>query len=263
MNVKSLAAATSAACLFSACGFVPPSPPQPSNANRIAINSADPRLYGQNDTTAALTPAVTATQVNTPTSPITPVVVSAPDPEPSIPTATAPPPTITSASLQAVPLAPGTNASPVSGARSASPLALSNTTAALTQPDLVQTVEIFPTAEPVVETVQAEPPAPQPIPQRVWHIGPSDSTVRQALARWASQENWVFGPDQWQVTWDLPIEAPAEFLADSFQGATQALAEAIALTESPVRPCFYANKVLRVVPYNQSCDRTASHMARP
>jgi hypothetical protein len=47
MNISVvLVAIISAACLVSACGFVPPAPPKPSDAHRIAINRTDLRLYG-------------------------------------------------------------------------------------------------------------------------------------------------------------------------------------------------------------------------
>jgi H+/gluconate symporter-like permease len=46
MNISVvLVAIISAACLVSACGFVPPAPPKPSDAHRIAINRTDLRLY--------------------------------------------------------------------------------------------------------------------------------------------------------------------------------------------------------------------------
>jgi hypothetical protein len=117
-----------------------------------------------------------------------------------------------------------------------------------------------------VDAAGADPlkPAPAPIVvKRIWHLGPQDKTVRQALVRWAKDANWTFGPEQWEVAFDLPIEASADFPAASFEEATQALTSSIALTDSPVRPCFYANKVLRIIPFNQSCDRTASPTARP
>ena len=120
----------------------------------------------------------------------------------------------------------------------------------------------LPEPEPVAAAPEPAPvpePIPEPIPvvaKEIWRIGPDDGTVRQALARWAAKANWTFGPDQWELNFDLPIQAPAEFEAESFQEATQALSQAIAMTESPVRPCFYANRVLRMVPFTRSCNRS-------
>lgn len=117
-----------------------------------------------------------------------------------------------------------------------------------------------PRLEPL-DTEALASPEPEAMPQRlvvkeIWRIEPSDGTVRQALARWAAKADWTFGPDQWELNFDLPIQAPAQFEADTFQEATQALSEAIAMTESPVRPCFYANRVLRLIPFTRSCNRS-------
>jgi len=38
----------------------------------------------------------------------------------------------------------------------------------------------------------------------------------------------------------------------------RALLAATELSERPVQPCFYANQVLRVVAYTQTCDRSAA-----
>ncbi len=43
MQAPLLAAAVAAACLLSACGFVPPAPPLPPDTKRVAINHGDPR----------------------------------------------------------------------------------------------------------------------------------------------------------------------------------------------------------------------------
>ncbi|MCY1369523.1 Toxin co-regulated pilus biosynthesis protein Q [compost metagenome] len=115
-------------------------------------------------------------------------------------------------------------------------------------PEIV-TVDATPT--PAV----AEPEIIEP-PKQIWRISPQDGTVRQALVRWAADAYWTFGPDQWELNFDLPIQAPAEFEAASFQEATQALSQAVAMTESPIRPCFYGNRVLRVVPFTRSCNRS-------
>jgi len=92
--------------------------------------------------------------------------------------------------------------------------------------------------------------------ERVWRLGPEDNTVRQALQRWAMDANWTFGSDQWQVRHDIPIEATAEIPGD-FPAAVQLVAESVGLSSSPIRACFYANRVLRILPYNELCNRTA------
>jgi len=116
-------------------------------------------------------------------------------------------------------------------------------------PGPVITVEVA-SAEPVAEPEIVEPP------KQIWRISPQDGTVRQALVRWASDANWTFGPDQWELNFDIPIQAPAEFEEASFREATQALSQAVAMSESPIRPCFYGNRVLRMLPFTRSCNRS-------
>ena len=111
------------------------------------------------------------------------------------------------------------------------------------------TVEVAPT-EPVAEPQVVDPP------KQIWRVSPQDGTIRQALVRWAADANWTFGPDQWELNFDLPIQAPAEFEADSFQEATQALSLAVAMSESPIRPRFDGNRVLRMVPFTVIHDNS-------
>jgi len=108
----------------------------------------------------------------------------------------------------------------------------------------------------------ADEPPKGAAPPREWQVLASDQTVRQALARWAGAAGWTFGPDQWEVPFDLPLTATATFPADDFTTAALQLQDAIALTETPLRLCFYANRVLRVLPYNAACDRTTARAAR-
>jgi hypothetical protein len=255
-----LVAIISAACLVSACGFVPPAPPKPSDAHRIAINRTDPRLYGQEVVTAAPAPTVLAT-------PITP---AGPTPQTEAPATMPAPPTVTPISVPPAPelVQKQTSDAPTTPlASAAQPIAPSPVAqpapATVTAPTLSAAVVTTITPAPLqpVETTAAAqpaediPPAEPPVIKRNWNISPSDGTVRQALTRWAAAENWTFGPDQWELNFDLPIQAQTEFEAESFQQATQALSQAIAMTESPVRPCFYANRVLRMIPYTRSCNR--------
>jgi|GEM_PF-4652353 len=231
MPTRFQASALVSACLLSACSFMPPAPPVPGDLPRIAINQTAPRLVA---------PLVTATAAPAPTISVatTPPVLDAnkADAAPFLPMPDAPepnqaPPNDTAASVS-------TEANVVAQA-----------TAATQATENVKTVDV---AED--EPTQAPPAA------RVWHLSPADRTVRQALTRWAVAENWTFGPDQWRVDWDIPIEASAEFHGETFEAAVQALAASIALTEAPVNTCFYGNRVLRIIPYNQSCNRTTSHM---
>lgn len=240
MQAPFLAAVVSAACLLSACGFVPPAPPTPPDSGRILINQADPRTVLPGKSPTALASADI--------SPI-PVPEAPSKLESTAPAATAPPPATTDAT-------PGASSS----ASAPTPVAANETTALTTDVN-ASPQQVTPTAGTVV-TVEvaptklvAEPQVVEP-PKQIWRVSPQDGTVRQALVRWAADASWTFGPDQWELNFDIPIQAPAEFEADSFQEATQALSQAVAMSESPIRPCFYGNRVLRMVPFTRSCNRS-------
>ncbi|WP_195829583.1 TcpQ domain-containing protein, partial [Bordetella pertussis] len=64
-----------------------------------------------------------------------------------------------------------------------------------------------------------------------FRAAPPDLTLRAVLARWARAAGWTFEAEHWALDVDIPLERPAQ-------------------------PCFYANRVLRVVPLAQACDRT-------
>lgn len=239
MQAPLLAAVVSAACLLSACGFVPPAPPTPPDSGRILINHADPRTVLPGKSLTALASADM----------------------PPIPVREAPPKRESTAPDAAAPLLAATDATPGASASASTPtVAASEATAPTTDVSAsphggapasgaVVTVEVAPT-EPVAEPEVVDPP------KQIWRVSPQDGTVRQALNRWAADANWTFGPDQWELNFDIPIQAPAEFEADSFQQATQALSQAVAMSESPIRPCFYGNRVLRMLPFSRSCNRS-------
>lgn len=240
MQAFHLAAVFSAACFLSACGFVPPAPPTPPDSGRILINHADPRtvLPGKSPTTLA-------------SADIPPIPV--PEAPPKLESPASPASATSPMATNATAAAPGasTTATPAPAAETTA-----QTTEASTSPQQVAaapgpviTVEVAST-EPVGEPEIVEPP------KQIWRISPQDGTVRQALVRWADDANWTFGPDQWELNFDIPIQAPAEFEVDSFREATQALSQAVAMSESPIRPCFYGNRVLRMLPFTRSCNRS-------
>lgn len=277
MQIPFVVAALMVAGLLSACGFTPPSPPMPPDTKRVAINHGDPRkAYGpQQARTSNPEPVPVALTLQPSASPQATAEekpqgdsgVAASDSiangvPPPIPVPSAPAPT------------PATSGSVPVDAK-VTPTALPSPTIALQpQPSIIaaNTVHTTPAQAdlPAAAVEQNKPSSaiesqpqldaqPEPIPvviKEVWRISPDDGTVRQALTRWAAKANWTFGPDQWELNFDLPIQAPAEFEAESFQDATQALSQAIAMTESPIRPCFYGNRVLRIVPFTRSCNRS-------
>ena len=240
MQASHLAAVITAACLLSACGFVPPAPPTPPDSGRILINHVDPRT---------VLPGKSQTALASADIPSIPVPEAPPKLESPAPTVSAPLPAATEAT-------PGANtaaSAPISVAANEASSPTNEVTASPQQvtptAGTVVTVEVAPT-EPAAEPEVVDPP------KQIWRVSPQDGTVRQALNRWAADANWTFGPDQWELNLDIPIQAPAEFEADSFQEATQALSQAVAMSESPIRPCFYGNRVLRMLPFTRSCNRS-------
>lgn len=91
-------------------------------------------------------------------------------------------------------------------------------------------------------------------PVQRYAVSPSDRTIRQALERWAGTAGWAFSSEHWAVDVDIPLVGAASFEAD-FKTAVRDLLAATELGDRPLQPCFYSNRVLRVVPYAQPCDR--------
>jgi hypothetical protein len=105
-------------------------------------------------------------------------------------------------------------------------------------------------------------PAPRTVtPPQLYEVSPQDGNIREALSRWARLAGWTFKPEHWAVDADIPIAGSARFDSE-FTRAVQDLIASTELADRPLRPCFYSNKVLRIVPYAQSCDRTAG-LAEP
>lgn len=100
--------------------------------------------------------------------------------------------------------------------------------------------------------------AMNPEPAR-FSVDRADGNLRQVLMRWAGTSGWDFGPEHWVVDVDIPIIGAATFDLP-FVEAVRALVSSTELAERPLQPCFYSNRVLRVVPYTQPCNRTAGAM---
>lgn len=103
---------------------------------------------------------------------------------------------------------------------------------------------------------QPEPQA-EPAPASLYRAAPPDVTLRAVLVRWADMAGWTFQPQHWAVDVDIPLSASAEFSGD-FKSAVRGLLGATELADRPLQPCFYGNRVLRVVPLAQSCSRAAA-----
>lgn len=103
----------------------------------------------------------------------------------------------------------------------------------------------------------AVPAASAAAPVAPFRAAPPDATLRAVLARWADTAGWTFQPQHWAVDVDIPLSATAEFSGD-FKSAVRGLLGATELADRPLQPCFYGNRVLRVVPLAQSCSRAAA-----
>jgi len=90
---------------------------------------------------------------------------------------------------------------------------------------------------------------------------PTDRNMRQALRRWAAAAGWTFEAEHWTVDVDIPLAGSAA-LGNDFKAAVRGLLAATELSAHPLQPCFYSNRVLRVIRYAESCDRTATASGR-
>lgn len=120
------------------------------------------------------------------------------------------------------------------------------------------TAVALPQAAPPANLSDAVPPSaeavdPASMPGR-FAVSPADHTMRQALERWASLAGWTFSSEHWAVDVDIPLVGDASFDTD-FKSAVRELLAATEMGERPLQPCFYSNRVVRVVAYAQACDR--------
>lgn len=106
-------------------------------------------------------------------------------------------------------------------------------------------------------SVPLAPAKPTPPPTPIWKVSPVDRTIREALKSWAKTAGWSFEPEHWAVNVDIPITAQASFSGD-FKSATRQLIGTTELSATPLQPCFYSNRVVRVVPINEMCDRMSA-----
>jgi len=114
-----------------------------------------------------------------------------------------------------------------------------------------------PTTFPATDPAPAANPTPAPGAHPPFQVSPADGTLRAALSRWANTAGWTFSFEHWAVEVDIPVVAAATF-ALPFEQAVQELVASTELSDQPLRPCFYTNQVLRIVPHTQPCDRSAA-----
>lgn len=88
-----------------------------------------------------------------------------------------------------------------------------------------------------------------------YDTSPGDGNLRRMLKRWAPLAGYEFRDEHWVLQRDIPIVATAAFGQD-FKSAVRSALESTEYTTSPARACFYANRVLRVVPRQEQCARS-------
>lgn len=103
----------------------------------------------------------------------------------------------------------------------------------------------------------AAPSKPAAPPIATWIVSSKDKTIRDALKSWTNTANWTFEPEHWAVPVDIPLTAGATFSGD-FKTAVRQLIATTELGDTPLQPCFYLNRVVRVVPINQVCDQMSA-----
>ena len=131
-------------------------------------------------------------------------------------------------------------------------------------PDLRTVAQVEPSVAiapptPTPTPTPPPPPTPTPVPvamqQQTYSVGLSDQNFRKVLMRWASASGWMFEPEHWSVARDIPVSGVDSVMTE-FKTAVRRLLKSTLLTDLPVQPCFYSNKVLRVIPASELCSRT-------
>ncbi|MCK4118399.1 TcpQ domain-containing protein [Ralstonia nicotianae] len=82
-------------------------------------------------------------------------------------------------------------------------------------------------------------------------MSPADGNYRLLVEAWAAKAGWTAAA--WELDQDVPLGGSATFAGD-FKSATRQALAATELTDYVVKPCFYSNKVVRVVKNTTKCD---------
>lgn len=100
-------------------------------------------------------------------------------------------------------------------------------------------------APPPSDSPTSSAAAPMNPPERTeWQMRASDGTVRNALARWASEAGWQF---IWDVPTDFAVDATAT-IHGTLPDALRQVADALAGSQVPIQVVLYnRNRVMRVV----------------
>lgn len=85
---------------------------------------------------------------------------------------------------------------------------------------------------------------------QTWLVNPSTNNLRQLFNAWAKVANWT---SFWEVDSDIPINAKDSVSGD-FKTAVRYVLSSTELGDTPLKPCFYTNSVVRVVRKTTKCD---------
>lgn len=98
----------------------------------------------------------------------------------------------------------------------------------------------------------------QPSPIGQFDVKDSDQNIREVISRWAVSARWTHKPEHWAIDRDLPVSGvdDAESFGPDFKIAVRRLLTSTELTDRPSQPCFYTNRVVRVIPAAELCDKT-------
>jgi len=113
------------------------------------------------------------------------------------------------------------------------------------------------TPAPVVVPVK---PAPKPL--QAWVVSPKDKTIRETLAKWSGTAGYTFNPigrQHWTVAEDFDVVASDTMYGD-FRTVVRRLIASTELTKTPLQPCFYSNRVVRVILINEECNTQTSQV---
>ena len=99
-----------------------------------------------------------------------------------------------------------------------------------------------------------------PIGLNGWVARETDGSVLNVLLAWSAAAGWTFRMEHWTVDNDYPVQGGVRFDGD-YQTAVRSLLETTKQSQLPIQPCFYSNRVLRVVPQSELCDRGQSAQA--
>lgn len=117
-------------------------------------------------------------------------------------------------------------------------------------------------AQPVptfTPTSQPGTPPPSAVELQGWNAMKTDRTMSAVLVRWARQAGWTYSADDWVAPKDLPIVTNSVgVFSPDFKSAVRELTSTSELTDMSIQPCFYSNKVLRIIKVSDSCFRGAS-----